>query len=137
MVQSVPHHLLGGRDALLLVELGALLVLVVQAEALLRGLLLQHQSGAQPQVVRLAQVLEHTGPDGDGGHALGHGLHEAVQGTGLTVPLGLVAAAAQEGTHLSRQGLCMWGGGGEGGRGGEGKRGRERWSERKRDFFDF
>ena len=89
------------RDALLLVELGALLGFAVQAEALLKGLLLQHQRGAQPEVVRLAQVLEHAGPDGNRRHTLGHGLHKAVEGTGLTVPLGLVAATAQEGTHFS------------------------------------
>ena len=107
----VPHlgstcpYLLGRADALLLVELGALLGLAVQAEALLEGLLLQHDGGAQPQVVGLAQVLEHARSYGDGRHALGHGLHEAVEGGGLAVTLCLVAAAAQEGAHLARQRL--------------------------------
>lgn len=97
--------LLRRRDALLFVELCAGLGLAVQTQALLEGLLLQHEGGAQPQVVRLAQILQHAGPDGDGGHALGHGFHEAVQGAGLAVPLGLVTAAAQERTHLAGQSL--------------------------------
>lgn len=55
--------------------------------------------------MRLPQVLQDTGSDGNRGHALGHGLHEAVQGAGLTVPLHLVAAAAQERADLSGQSL--------------------------------
>ena len=102
-------HLLWWRDALLLVELGALLGLDVQAEALLEGLRLQHERGAQPQVVRLAQVLEHARPDGDGRHALRHGLHEAVERAGLAVALRLMAAAAQERAHLATQ--CLPGSG--------------------------
>lgn len=98
-------HLLGWSDALLLVELGCLLGLDLQAQPLLEGLVLQHQGGAEPEVVGLAQVLEDTGPDGDGRDALGHGLHKAVEGTGLAVPLHLVAAAAQEWADLARQSL--------------------------------
>lgn len=95
------RYLLRRCDAFLLIELCALLGLAVQAEALLKGLLLQHQSGAQPQVVCLAQVLQHTRADGNRGHALRHGLHKAVESAGLAVPLGLVAATAQEWTHFS------------------------------------
>lgn len=98
-------HLLRWRDALLLVELCALLGLDVQAEALLESLRLQHEGGAQPQVVRLAQVLQHARPDGDGRHALRHGLHEAVERARLAVPLRLVAAAAQKRAHLAAQRL--------------------------------
>jgi hypothetical protein len=99
---SVNPYLLWWSDALLFVELvGALFGLAVKAEALLKGLLFQHQSGAQPQIVSLPQVLQHTGPDGDRGHTLGHCLHEAVKGTGLAVPLSLVAPTAQERTHLT------------------------------------
>lgn len=67
--------------------------------------MLEHQGGAEPEVVGLPQVLEDAGPDGDGGDALGHGLHEAVERAGLAVPLHLVAAAAQEGADLARQSL--------------------------------
>ena len=98
-------HLLGWSDALLLIELGCLLGLDLQAQPLLKGLVLQHQGGAEPEVVGLAQVLEDAGPDGDGRDALGHGLHEAVEGAGLAVPLHLVAAAAQERADLARQSL--------------------------------
>lgn len=103
--EAAAPHLLGRRDALLLVELGGLLGLDLQAEALLEGLVLQHEGRAEPEVVGLAQVLQHAGPDGDGGHALRHGLHEAVQGARLAVALHLVAAAAQERADLPRQGL--------------------------------
>lgn len=98
-------HLLGRRDALLLVELHSLLGLHLQAQALLKGLVLQHERGPQPEVVRLAQVLQDAGPDGDRGHALGHGFHKTVQRTGLTVALHLVAAAAQERADLACQRL--------------------------------
>lgn len=99
---SVNPYLLWWSDALLFVELvGALFGLAVQAEALLKGLLFQHQSGAQPQFVSLPKVLQHTGPDGDKRHTLGHGLHEAAEGTGRAVPLSLVAPTAQERTHLT------------------------------------
>lgn len=55
--------------------------------------------------MRLSQVLEHARADGNRRHALGHGLHKAVECTGLTVPLGLVAAAAEERTNFSGQSL--------------------------------
>ena len=79
-------YLLSWSDALLF-GLG----LAVQAEALLKGLLFQH----------LPQVLQHTGPDGNRRHTLGHGLHEAVEGTGRAVPLSLVAPTARVRTHLT------------------------------------
>lgn len=93
-------YLLRWCDALLFVELGALFGFAVQAEALFKGLLLQHQSGAEPEVVCLSQVLQHTWADGNRRNALGHGFHKAVQGTGLAIPLSQVAAAAQERTHF-------------------------------------
>ena len=40
-----------------------------------------------PEVVRLAQILEDGGFDGDRGSAPGQGLQEGVQGRGVTVPL--------------------------------------------------
>lgn len=98
-------YLLRWCDALLFVELGALFGFAVQAEALFKGLLLQHQSGAEPEVVCLSQVLQHTWADGNRRNALGHGFHKAVQGTGLAIPLSQVAAAAQERTHFPWQSL--------------------------------
>lgn len=98
-------YLLRWCDALLFVELGALFGFAVQAEALFKGLLLQHQSGAEPEVVCLSQVLQHTRADRNRRNALGHGFHKAVQGTGLAVPLSQVAAAAQERTHFPWQSL--------------------------------
>lgn len=95
------RHLLRWCDTLLLVDLGTLFGFRVETEALFKGLLLQHKSGSQPQVVRLAQVFEHAGTHGDGGHTLRHGFDEAVQGAGLTISLSLVAAAAQERAHFS------------------------------------
>ena len=53
----------------------------------LKGNLLQEKSCPVPEVVRLAQVLEDGGFDGDGGSAPGQGLQEGVQGRGVTVPL--------------------------------------------------
>ena len=53
----------------------------------LKGNLLQEKSCSVPEVVRLAQVLEDGGFDGDGGSAPGQGLQEGVQGRGVTVPL--------------------------------------------------
>lgn len=44
--EILAQYLLWWRDALLLIELGALFGFAVQAEALFKGLLLQHQSGA-------------------------------------------------------------------------------------------
>lgn len=102
---STECYLLRWSDALLLIKLCALLGFAVQAQALFKGLLLQHEGGAQPQVVGFAQVLQHTGPDGDGRHTLRRSFNKAVQGAGLAVPLGLVAAAAQERAHFTRQSL--------------------------------
>lgn len=98
-------HLLRRSDALLLVKLGCLLGLNLQAQPFLKGLVLEHQGGAEPEVVGLPQVLEHAGPDGDGRDTLGHGLHKAVESAGLAVPLHLVAAAAQEWADLASQSL--------------------------------
>ena len=98
-------HLLRWSDALLLIKLRCLFGLNLQAQPFLKGLVLEHQGGAEPEVVGLPQVLEHAGPDGDGRDTLGHGLHEAVEGAGLAVPLHLVAAAAQEWADLARQSL--------------------------------
>lgn len=78
LVKIKTHYLLRWCDALLLIELCALLGFTVQTETFFKGLLLQHECGAQPQVVGLAQVLQDAGADGDGRHALGHGFHEAV-----------------------------------------------------------
>lgn len=47
-------YLLRGRDALLLVELCALFGFDVKAEAFLEGLLFQHESRAEPQIMCLA-----------------------------------------------------------------------------------
>lgn len=98
-------YLLRGCDALLLVELGALFGFDVKAEAFLEGLLFEHEGGAEPQIVRLAEVLEHARPDWDRRNTLRHGFHKAVERTGLAVSLSLVTAAAQERAHLPRQGL--------------------------------
>lgn len=98
-------YLLRWCDALLFVELRALFGLAMQAEALLKGLLLQHQSRAKPEVVCLSQVLQNTWTDGNRRNALGHGFHKAVQGTGLAVSLSQVATAAQEWTHFPWQSL--------------------------------
>lgn len=53
----------------------------------------------------LPQILQNAGPDGNWGDTLGHGLDEAVQRAGLTIPLHLVAAAAQERADLTSQSL--------------------------------
>lgn len=98
-------HLLRWSYALLLIKFRRLLRLNLQAQTFLKSLVLKHQRGAEPKVVRLPQVLQHAGPDGNRGDALGHGLHEAVEGAGLTVPLHLVAAAAQERADLTGQSL--------------------------------
>lgn len=87
-------HLLRWCYALLLIELCCLLWLNLQAQTFFKGLVLQHQCGAEPEIVCLPQVLQNTRSDGDWGDTLGHGLHEAVQCTGLTVPLHLVTATA-------------------------------------------
>lgn len=99
------NYLLRRRNALLLIKLCALLGFTVQTQAFFKGLLLQHEGGAQPEVVRLAQILQHARPDGNRRDTLGHGFHKAVQGAGLAVPLGLVTATAQERTHFTRQSL--------------------------------
>ena len=82
-----------------------MLRLNLQTQTFFKSLVLEHQGGAEPEVVGLPQVLEDAGPDGDGVDALGHGFHEAVERTGLAVPLHLVAAAAQEGADLARPSL--------------------------------
>jgi hypothetical protein len=104
-LQARCPHLLWRCYALLLIELCGLLWLYLQAQTFLEGLMLQHQRGAEPEIVCLSQVLQYTGSDGDRGNTLGHGFHEAVQRTGLTVPLHLVTATAQEWADLPCEGL--------------------------------
>lgn len=102
-------HLLRRRYALLLIKLGCLLRFDRQTQPLLEGLVLQHQCRAEPEVVSLPQVLQHTGAHGDRGDALGHGFHKAVQRTWLAVTLHLMTATAQERTDLPGQSLQVKG----------------------------
>lgn len=86
----------------MLIKFCCLFRLDLQTQSFFKGLMFQHQRRTEPEIVGFTQVLQDAGSDGNGGHALRHGFHKAVEGAGLAVALHLVAAAAQEGADFTR-----------------------------------